>query len=439
MIDDLTELWGHPDAHAILGRRDISALYRLLNSRGVSQSRIAMRTGQNQSEVHDIMRGRKVLSYALLERIAEGLSIPRGLMGLPYAGTDRQPPSEEDEDVKRRAFMTLVSSLALGGTVSDEQRQMFAPATDYEPEPLTTMVRPSDVQALTALVDAFRATDRRHGGYGQYRAALSAVEYGESLDAAEADERTRRAIFSGLAYCHSAAGWFATEEGHTETARAHYGRGLSFAGKARDAMMRARLLYCAGRTELHFGDPAAATKLFQLGTVGVDRSPLMMSILCANAAWSSAKAGFSEYAARQINEARSHHADVDFSRDTPTFRWFRAPDLAAVTGAGHIARGDYEAAFADLDVAVRGRRPWEHRSLAFETANLARVHLALGDPDQAVTVGQQTIGHAEHVRSARLAGRLAPLIKESAKRQGSDVRQLGKELQQSIPALSVQA
>ena len=43
------------------------------------------RTGQSQSEISEIIaRGRKVHSYELLVRIAEGLDVPRGWMGLEY-------------------------------------------------------------------------------------------------------------------------------------------------------------------------------------------------------------------------------------------------------------------------------------------------------------------------------------------------------------------
>ena len=68
-----------------LAARDIRAVYRLLQQCGVSQRAIAARTGQSQSEISEIIAGlRRVNSYALLERIAMGLDIPRGWMGLAY-------------------------------------------------------------------------------------------------------------------------------------------------------------------------------------------------------------------------------------------------------------------------------------------------------------------------------------------------------------------
>ena len=65
----------------------------------MSQRVIASLTGQAQSEVSEILGGRRVLSYDLLLRIADGFGIPRGRMGLAfdeetaamYAGLERPP------------------------------------------------------------------------------------------------------------------------------------------------------------------------------------------------------------------------------------------------------------------------------------------------------------------------------------------------------------
>lgn len=65
-----------------LARREIGTVFRLLQRNGVSQRRIAALTGQSQSEVSEIIKGRRVLSYDVLVRIADGLGVPRARMGL---------------------------------------------------------------------------------------------------------------------------------------------------------------------------------------------------------------------------------------------------------------------------------------------------------------------------------------------------------------------
>ena len=64
--------------------RDMQLMIRLLQRYGFSQRRVADLTGQSQSEVSEILKGRRVTSYDLLVRIADGLGVPRGWMGLAY-------------------------------------------------------------------------------------------------------------------------------------------------------------------------------------------------------------------------------------------------------------------------------------------------------------------------------------------------------------------
>ena len=78
-------LYDGSEVRRIVAERDIAGLYRALHDAGVPQRRIAELTGQSQSEVSEILKGRRrVLSYDLLVRIADRLGIPRELMGLSY-------------------------------------------------------------------------------------------------------------------------------------------------------------------------------------------------------------------------------------------------------------------------------------------------------------------------------------------------------------------
>ena len=45
---------------------------------------IAATTGQSQSEISEILKGRQVQAYNVLVRICEGLAIPREAMGLSF-------------------------------------------------------------------------------------------------------------------------------------------------------------------------------------------------------------------------------------------------------------------------------------------------------------------------------------------------------------------
>ncbi|MGH3807965.1 MAG: helix-turn-helix domain-containing protein, partial [Pseudonocardiaceae bacterium] len=72
--------WYHrAGVREILAGWDIAALYRVLQDEaGLSQRQIAARTGQQQSEVAEILSGRQVENHRLLRRIAAGLDVTPG-------------------------------------------------------------------------------------------------------------------------------------------------------------------------------------------------------------------------------------------------------------------------------------------------------------------------------------------------------------------------
>lgn len=75
---------GHP-LRSALSRRDITTIFRFLARQGWSQAAIAAAVGMSEFRVRRILHGaQRVTSYEVLERIAEGLMIDRGLMGLAY-------------------------------------------------------------------------------------------------------------------------------------------------------------------------------------------------------------------------------------------------------------------------------------------------------------------------------------------------------------------
>lgn len=74
--------WDDPELRPDLARQDVAALYRFLQRRGWSQNQIGQATGQSQPEVSAILKGRRVTSYEVLVRVADGFAMPRGYLGL---------------------------------------------------------------------------------------------------------------------------------------------------------------------------------------------------------------------------------------------------------------------------------------------------------------------------------------------------------------------
>jgi len=82
-------VWEREDMRFALAQRDIATVYRLLQRHGVSQRRIGALTEQAQGEVSEIISGKRhVVAYDVLARIADGLGVPRGRMGLAFDEPD---------------------------------------------------------------------------------------------------------------------------------------------------------------------------------------------------------------------------------------------------------------------------------------------------------------------------------------------------------------
>ena len=129
--------WDRPELRPVLASRDVAGIFRWLQRHGWSQTQIGARTYQSQGEVSEILNGRQVKAYDVLERIADALEIPRGLMGLAYgstsqAGSELRGLTSED----RRNFAGAVASVivhpivgklveAAGDMIASDFRRQF--------------------------------------------------------------------------------------------------------------------------------------------------------------------------------------------------------------------------------------------------------------------------------------------------------------------------
>jgi len=131
------------------------------------QRRIAELTGQSQSEVSEILKGRRVRDVTVLERIGKGLGIPREYMGLSYGESDAyggdvtatNPPEGVSAEVLRRHLIALGAIAAVGApTVGKLLTELGSPS----PVPL-----PSRVGAVQVV--QVRDLTRRLGDAGRAR------------------------------------------------------------------------------------------------------------------------------------------------------------------------------------------------------------------------------------------------------------------------------
>lgn len=428
-------LWRRADMRVVLAARDVAGVYKLLQRMGVSQRRIAALTGQSQSEVSEILAGRHVVSYDLLSRIADGLGVPRGSLGLAY----------DDATVALLGLAEPASPTQVGQPRGDDPgrllEQLADPTVDpmawARPFPLTWAAPPDrvngdDVGRLVLATEQLRAVDREHGGGACRDAALAQLTWAQQLLRATATDPTTRELHVAVADLHVVAGWATFDLGIIGPARRHFARALEHARFVGERSLMAKVLYVMGRLHMHHGWASQALRLFQLGQASAQESGegRAVAMLHANLAWAHAALGDSRQAVACIGRARDEFGRCEHDPAPPWLGFFDAAELQAMRGtalahlvdatpeqrAEAIDRFAYSTALRELPFA---------RPRAFELSALAWLLVDSDELEHGIRVGHEAVDVARHIRSQRVIDRLGPLRASLTRRRNhADAREL---------------
>jgi transcriptional regulator with XRE-family HTH domain len=436
-------IWKRADMRAALAARDIRTVYRLLKQCGVSQRRIASLTGQSQSEVSEIFRGREVMAYDVLLRIAQGLVIPRGYLGLAYTDNEGMPVAEPsydaapigtEENEETQLLLARVAEVTIGAATLDAASWLHP----FEPSvaPIPQRVGMADVARLESITRGLRLLDYQHGGGSCRDAVVAQVHWAQRWLGTSYAEDVGRRLHLALADMHNLAGWTSFDVGLYRPARRHFVRALEQARHANELSLVAKVLYCMGRLHLHGGSVVDALKFFQLGQLAAQESgcELAVAMLCANEAWAYALLGRRWETFKSIGRAQDEFARADITDAPAWVRFFGEADLhasIAMTCASlpEPTPKQRAEAIAGFTRSLAGRDAGMARNRAFELTALAKVHLQDGDLDHGAVVGHQAVDLAERVRSTRVIDRMAPLLTEARQRSTHvDIRSLAERI-----------
>jgi transcriptional regulator with XRE-family HTH domain len=427
-----------------LAAREVSTVYRLLRRTGVSQRQIAALTGQSQSEVSEILKGRQVMAYDVLARIADGLGVPRGYMGLAYdevtavriAGTKEAANAEESEEVKRRKFLAHAAAVAVGAHVLGD-----AEAGSWVSNPVLTpapgRIGMTDVRQVEAATRALRSLDYQYGGGFCRDAVVAQLSWGQQMLGASGPEHVKQRLHVALADLHNLAGWTSFDIGLVDSARNHFGRALELAKAGDSEQLVANILYRMGRVYLHKEAPQDALKMFQLGQIAAQESgsELAVAVICANQAWAYAMMGYEEQTMKLIGRTRDEFARANLAEAEDWVRFFNETDVYAMIGTVHtvLAHNGFpkhtQYAIPALTRAIDSYGEEMARSKAFNLSALATNHLLDGDIDHGAKIGIQAVDVAEHLKSVRVRDRMLPLKDEADKRRNnSHARELSDNI-----------
>ncbi len=208
---------------------------------------------------------------AVLERIADGLGVPRGWMGLAYderthhayAG-DRPSSSstteEMDEDMKRRAFLAAASMALWGRPVLGELLEI--PTRPETPTPLPSRLSAADVEALRGLTEQVRGLARFYGGQADTIGAIANRSI--RLLKVDADESVKRSLGSALSELHCLAGSCSYDTRLDDNARYHYRQAMDLAAETDDSFKLISALQHAAIMGRERDAPNGALKFYQL-------------------------------------------------------------------------------------------------------------------------------------------------------------------------------
>jgi transcriptional regulator with XRE-family HTH domain len=426
-------LYDSPEVRRILAERDIGGLFRAVKATGISYRRIAALVGMSQSEVSEIISGRRVLAYDVLVRIAEGLGIPRELMGLSYDGGSRphgdhdehQTPAQEvDEAVQRRRFLNATIGIVVPAVfhhvVPRELLTPMDPLRPAVPTPLPSRLGMSDVDALRTLTERMRALARHYGGQAETISAIA--HHSTRLMGVTGDKHVKADLGSALAELHTLAGWSAFDSGAKPDAiRGHFSCALDFAMEASDNYRASNALYHAAMT-MQNDAPDKSLDLLQIAQYrlgqGVGSAHPRASVL---GSWLHLDSAHALLMLGHKDAARSKlvRACEGWNPDDA----FDAADFDHVTALAHRDLGMLDSAEA---LTVSSMRTWgrEHRRDAAQASiTLATIHVRAGEPD-ALRLANEAITGVAQLSSQRARDRLAPLAAALGSRPGSDYREL---------------
>ncbi|MGH3979092.1 MAG: helix-turn-helix domain-containing protein [Pseudonocardiaceae bacterium] len=426
-------LFEPPEMHAALARQDVGAVYRALEQAGVSQRQISRRTGQSQSEVCEIRKGREVVAYKVLVRICEGLGVPRERMGLSWYGPDgsyagdvtvAESPKGVSEEMKRRTVVGALSVAVVGESLVGDLVELALPAG----EPLPSRLEMFHVHIVRTAIEQLRGLARQHGGQADLFAA-AARQFTRWLEVPGTDV-VKAKFAAALSELHTEAGWCCYDSGID--GRGHFTRAAALADWAGDTFGVVNAAWHAGATMVRAGHPNEALQCFQLGhfqlmghaktrqvTFGAD-DPRMAAI-AARCDISSAAA----YALLDQPHNAKHFLAAARDRGAGRDAFDRADaDLNAALILRDLGRGD--AAQSCAQTAARTFDEHHSRGRAVADVVSAEVHLQAGEP-KGPDMAKRAIDSVATLHSVVLQRvYLPPLINVLDARPGADARELAR-------------
>ncbi|WP_329367875.1 helix-turn-helix domain-containing protein [Streptomyces sp. NBC_00669] len=441
------EIVTRADVRRALAEHDFADAFRIIKQyAGFSQNRIAIACGLTPGKVSTIMSGStQVTSYDVLVRIADGLGIPGGYVGLaprPWEGEVVPPPDTAEVPVhmdspwqtdvtvelagqltsadlamnRRTLARALAATTVSGAHLLDSLEGWMHPGEGGRRRTRPGRLGLGDVEQLEESAKAFRTWDHRYGGGLRRRAVLGQLsEVAATLEEHQApvvEERLHRV----LAYLAGTAATMAWDSGLQRRAQDYYRLSLRAAHAGGDRLWGANVLAGMARQMLYNGRPHDALELVRLaqeGSRGV-AGPRVRAMLRTREAWAMAALGRTTAFERATELARQDLADA--SADEPYWiGYFDDAELTGTTGGRllELARQNPRLHAAQAGEQIRAalarRGPEAGRSHVLDRLGLAEAYFLCGDLVSGCAQTHAALDAGEQMHSARVREGMAHL------------------------------
>lgn len=382
---------GHPVASA-LRDHDISLLFRFLRSQGYSRSHLAGCTGLAETRVRAISNGTQhVTAYEVLERIADGLGIPRHMMGLAY-------------DVSPAARNT------------DYTLPLF---TDSPPE----VVTPEEVEQIDILSSLLTSWDFAHGGGSARRAAEAHLRWSAGLLRQRRVDGLASDLFCAVARLGAVTGFMNFDADNQPRAQKIFEFSWECAVTAGNVHLQAKLLSHRARQAIWCGSPTEGLQLLDTALRFRGLTPAERAMLHTGRARALAKMGLSAETVAAVAAADEAFDHVGSEPERPWMTYYDQAQHLGDTGhalfgiatSGHAA----EEAVRRLRAAVEGHGDAYARSAVQSAVKLASLLMVTGELAEAAELGIRTVRSIGGLKSARVAEGLRELVRLSVSRRGA--------------------
>ena len=374
----------------------------------------------------------------VIERIADGLGVPRAWLGVSYVEEPEKAPSakeappaaeEVDENVKRRSLITFTLTVAVNRERPDLPELVLPP--DETDETLPPQLEISHVHIVRAVTDQLASLTRYYGGQGGLWTG-AAKSYTRWMKA-PGPEAVKRQLAAALSVLHTGAGRCRYDSGMDGTG--HYARALSLAQDAKDSFGIANAAWSAGATMVR-RHPNDALKLCQLGQIHLagfrwggpasrleedPRLPTLTAWLNLTSATAYAVLHGSDEAKRYLAQAQEGWEPSDACD---------RGHMERATAGIWLDLGQLDAAEASASTALRTYGDNHRLGRIMTELLLAEVYLRAGEP-QGLALAHHAIEKVStlHSLTAR-RDQLIPLATALEARPSTDRRDLARKARQ---------